>query len=63
MKFETSWSDQASKAYFALEFLREAHKNGKLQEIENIEHVFDCLDISSDLEYAQQKLKDFHIDY
>ena len=33
MKFETSCSDQAGKAYFALEFLREAYKNGKLQEI------------------------------
>lgn len=63
MKFETSCSDQAGKAYFALEFLREAYKNGKLQEIENIEYVFDCLDISSDLEYTQQKLKEFHIDF
>ena len=63
MRFETICSSKTDKAYLALEFLREAHKTNRLNEIENIDYVFECLDISNDLEYAQQKLKEFHIDY
>ncbi len=63
MKFEIICSSKTDKAYFALEFLREAYMANKLNEIENIDYVFDCLDISTDLEYAQQKLEEFHIDF
>ena len=63
MIFEDNHSSKTDKAYFALAFLREAKKNNKLNEIENIDYVFDCLDISGDLEYLEQKLKENHIDY
>lgn len=53
MKFETICSSKTDKAYFALEFLRKAYEDNRLNEIENIDYVFDCLDISGDLEYAQ----------
>lgn len=62
MRFETKCSSKVDKAYFALEFLRKATKLKKLNQIKNIDYVLDCLDISSDLEYAEQKLKDYHID-
>ena len=63
MKFETICNSKIDKAYFALEFLRKACDDNKLNEIENIDYVFDCLDIFGDLEYAQQKLEEFHIDF
>lgn len=63
MKFETLCTTKSDKAYFALDFLRKAYEEGRLNEIENIEYVFDCLDISQDLEYAQQRLELYHIDY
>ena len=63
MKFETNCTTKSDKAYFALEFLRKAYEDNRLNEIENIDYVFDCLDISGDLEYAQQKLEEFHIDF
>lgn len=62
MKFVTNCTSKVDKSYFALEFLRSASKSKQLNEIENIDYVFECLDISEDLEYAQQKLKEFHID-
>ena len=63
MKFETICNSKTDKVYFALEFLRKACDDNRLNEIENIDYVFDCLDISGDLEYAQQKLEEFHIDF
>ncbi|MDY5669656.1 MAG: hypothetical protein SPF87_04360 [Bacilli bacterium] len=63
MKFETICNSKTDIAYFALEFLRKACDDNRLNEIENIDYVFDCLDISGDLEYAQQKLEEFHIDF
>lgn len=63
MKFKTrSCSSNADKAYKALEFLREAYSEGKLNDIENMKDVFDALDISEDLEFAYRRLRDYHID-
>ncbi len=50
--------DDASEA---LEFLRKAHKEGRLSEIQNMEQVLDALDISQDLEFARSALSDNHI--
>ena len=63
MKFETICNSKTDKVYFTLEFLRNSCDDNRLNEIENIDYVFDCLDISGDLEYAQQKLEEFHIDF
>jgi len=63
MIFEDNYSSKTDKANFALMFLREAKKSNKINEIENIDYVFDCLDISGDLEYLERKLKENHIDY
>ena len=63
MKFVTSCTSKVDKAYFALEFLRNVSKSKQLNEIENIDYLFECLDVSEDLEYAQRKLKEFHIDF
>lgn len=63
MRFECICSDIASKAHSALVYLKEAYKLNSLNEIENIDYVLECLDISGDLEYLEQKLKENHIDY
>lgn len=49
-------------AFEALQFLRDAYENNRLNEIENMDDVLDALDISGDLEYALQRLKEFHIE-
>ncbi len=63
MKFETVCTNSADKAYVALKFLRDAYEKNKINEIENLEYVFECLDISQDLEYANRKLDEFYIEY
>ena len=62
MKFITNSHDAADRAYDALLFLRNAYDAGKIGEIENMEDVFDALDISGELELAQKRLKQYHID-
>lgn len=61
MVFKEISTNKIDRAHFALEFLRKAHKESKLNEIENMDEVLDALDISQDLEAANQKLHEFHI--
>ena len=61
-KTNLNYRNPVEDAYEALQFITEAYKKGKLDEIENMEDVLDALDISGDLEYALQRLKEFHIE-
>ena len=62
MKFITHCSSASDRAYEALEFLKEAYANKKLNDIENMEEVFEVLDIALLLEEKENKLKEFHIE-
>ena len=62
MKFEGTKYDRVESAYLALEFLRQAYEENKIGEIENMEDVFDALDISGALAYAYERLACYHID-
>lgn len=64
MKFNRNrtYKNLVDDAFEALQFLRDAYENNRLNEIENMDDVLDALDISGDLEYALQRLKDFHIE-
>ena len=63
MKFEPHYISKADLAFRALEFLRDAYERGLIGEIENMDDVFDALDIAQDLEYAHQRLDQYHIEY
>lgn len=63
MKFEPHYSGKSDRAYEALEFLRDAYERGLIGEIENMDDVLDALDIAQDLEYAHQRLDQYHIEY
>lgn len=63
IKFVCLSNSKIEKASQALDFLKNVSGNNQLGSIENIDYVFDCLDISGDLEYLEQKLKENHIDY
>ena len=64
MKFNTNrtYKSLVDDAFEALLFLRDAYENNKLNEIENMDEVLNALDISGELAYALQRLKDFHIE-
>ena len=64
MKFNRNrtYKNLVDDAFEALQFLRDAYENNRLNEIENMDDVLDALDISGDLEYALQRLKEFHIE-
>ena len=64
MKFSISrnYQDTVLDAADAINFLREAFESGKLNEIENFDELIEALDISGELEYAHQRLKDYNID-
>lgn len=61
MKFQTICTDESEKAFFALEFLKEAFKNDCLNQIENMDEILNALDISQELAYCQKLLNDHYI--
>ena len=61
MKFDYNVSYKPDLAFYALEFLSEAYESGTIIDIENMEDVLDALDISQDLEYLEQIIKDNYI--
>lgn len=62
MIFKSKCSGASDKAFEALGFLRKMVREGRLNEITNMEDVIEALDISQDLENANRKLKEYHID-
>ena len=63
MRFECKEHGNLDIAIAALEFLKKAHEEGKLNEIENFDDVLDAIDLISEVEYLQQRLKDYNISY
>lgn len=48
MTFKVSSSSLEDKAYFAIEFLRDANEKKTLQDIENIDEILDILESAID---------------
>ena len=59
MRYINECSDSADRAYFALEFLKEAYENNKFNEIENMEDIFNALDISMELKDLKEKIMEY----
>ena len=63
MKFETKSVRDVDRYNDALTFLQDAYDKGTINEIENMDALFDELDILGYIEYLQDRLKVYHIDY
>lgn len=63
MKFDTRYNDLEDRVYRATKFLEEAYNNKTICDIENIDELFEALDVAEDIAYLESKLKAYHLEY